>query len=148
MIFIFQFCGIIESDRMPNYKAPIGSNSLSHAWLFATLWIVAHQAPLSMGFSRQEYWSGLPFPSPGNLPNPGIESRSSVLQADALTSERPGKPIIIAFIFLKSVNVLHFPDFFSITKSGEIQGLIVEAIWLTDTCCSTSCSRACNFSFF
>ena len=51
----------------------------------------AHQAPLSMGFSRQEYWSVLPFPSPGDLPNPGIEPRSPAFQADALTSEPPGK---------------------------------------------------------
>ena len=50
------------------------------------------QAPLSMGFSRQDYWSGLPFPSPGDLPNPGIEHRSPALQADALSSEPPGKP--------------------------------------------------------
>ena len=49
-------------------------------------WAVAHQAPPSMGFSRQEYWSGLPFPSPGDLPDPGIEPRSPTLQADALTS--------------------------------------------------------------
>ena len=55
------------------------------------LWTVAHQAPPSMGFSRQEYWSGLPFPSPGDLPNPGIELRSPILQADTLTSEPPGK---------------------------------------------------------
>ena len=48
-----------------------------------------------MGFSRQEYWSGLPFPSPGDLPNPGIELRSSTLQADTLTSELPGKVIFI-----------------------------------------------------
>ena len=50
-------------------------------------WTVAHQAPLSMGLSRQEYWSGLPSPSPGDLPNPGIEPRSPALQAGALTSE-------------------------------------------------------------
>ena len=56
-------------------------------------WTVAHQAPPSMGFSRQEYWSGLPFPSPGDLPNPGIEPRSPTLQADALTSAPPGKPL-------------------------------------------------------
>ena len=66
--------------------------SLSHVQLFVTPWTVAHQAPPSMGFSRQEYWSGLPFPSPGDLPDPGIESRSPTLQADALTSEPPGKP--------------------------------------------------------
>jgi len=51
------------------------------------------QAPLSMGFSRQEYWNGLPFPSPGDLPNLWIEPRSSALQVDSLPSETPGKPI-------------------------------------------------------
>ena len=56
---------------------------LSRVRLFATLWTVAHQAPLSMGFFRREYWSGLPFPSPGYLPNIGIEPRSPTLQADA-----------------------------------------------------------------
>ena len=55
-------------------------------------WTVAHHTPPSMGFSRQEYWSGLPFPSPGDLPDPGIEPRSPTLQADALTSAPPGKP--------------------------------------------------------
>ena len=50
-------------------------------------WTIAHQAPLSMGFSRQEYWSGLPFPSPGDLPNPGIEPGSPALQADDLPTE-------------------------------------------------------------
>ena len=55
------------------------------------LWTAAHQVPQSMGFSRQEYWSGLPFPSPGDLPDPGIEPRSPALKADALTSEPPGK---------------------------------------------------------
>ena len=66
--------------------------SLSRVRLFATPWTVAYQAPPSTGFSRQEYWSGLPFPSPGDLPNPGIEPGSPTLQADALTSEPPGKP--------------------------------------------------------
>ena len=55
-------------------------------------WSVVYQASLSIGFSRQVYWSGLPFPSPGDLPNPGIEPRSPALQADALRSEPPGKP--------------------------------------------------------
>ena len=66
--------------------------SLSYVWLFVTPWTVAYQAPPSMGFTRQECWSGLPFPSPGDLPNPGIKSWSPVLQADALPSEPPGKP--------------------------------------------------------
>ena len=57
-----------------------------------TPWTVACQAPLSMGFSRQEYWSGLPFPSPGDLPNPGMEPRSPLLQVDSLPAEPQGKP--------------------------------------------------------
>ena len=59
--------------------------SLSRVRLFVTPWTVAHQAPLSMGFSRQEYWSGLPFPPPGGLPDPGIKPRSPALETDALT---------------------------------------------------------------
>ena len=57
-----------------------------------TPWTVARQAPLSMRFSRQEYWSGLPFPSPGDLPDPGIEPRSPALQADSFPTELQGKP--------------------------------------------------------
>ena len=60
--------------------------------LFETPQTVAHQAPLSMGFFGQEYWSGLPFPSPGDLPNPGMEPVSPALQADSLPSELLGKP--------------------------------------------------------
>ena len=65
---------------------------LSCVLLFATPWTVAFQVPQSMEFSRQLYWSGLPFPSPGDLPNPGIEPRSPALQADTLLSEPPRKP--------------------------------------------------------
>ena len=54
---------------------------------FVTPWTVAYKGPLSMEFSRQEYWSGLPFPSPGDLPNPGIEPGSPALQADSLLTE-------------------------------------------------------------
>ena len=66
--------------------------ALSCPNLCAAPWTVAHQAPLSMGFSRQEYWSGLPFPSPGDLPDPGIKPRFPALEADSLLSELPGKP--------------------------------------------------------
>ena len=62
---------------------------LSRVRLFVNLWTVARQAPPSMGFSRQEYWNGLPFSSPGDLPNPGIKPTSPALQADALNSEPP-----------------------------------------------------------
>ena len=67
--------------------------SLSCVQLLVTPWTVTCQAPLSIGFSRQEYWSGLPFPSPGDLPDPGIDPRSPALQADSLPSEPPGKPL-------------------------------------------------------
>ena len=67
--------------------------SLSCVQLFMTPWTVAHQVPLSMGFSRQEYWSGLPCPLPGDLPNPGIKPRSPTLQADSLPPEPPGKQL-------------------------------------------------------
>ena len=66
--------------------------SLSRVRLFAIPWTVAYEAPQFMEFSRQEYWSGLLFPSPGDLPAPGIEPGSPALQADALTSEPPEKP--------------------------------------------------------
>ena len=71
-------------------------HSLSRVQLFATPWTVAHQAPLCMGFSRQEHWSGLPFLSPGDLPDPGIERRSPVSPALAdgfFTTEPLGNPI-------------------------------------------------------
>ena len=64
---------------------------LLQKFTFETPWTVAYQAPPSMGFSRQEYWSGLPFPSPGDLPNPGIKPGSPALQTDSSPSEPPGK---------------------------------------------------------
>ena len=70
-------------------------HACSHVQLFATLWTVAHQVPLSMGFSRQEYWSGLPYLPPGEPPDPGIEPTSAVSLALAgrfFTTEPPGKP--------------------------------------------------------
>ena len=69
--------------------------SLSCARLFATPWTVAYQAPLSTGFSRQEYWSGLPFPPAGDLPNPGIEPGPPALQADFFISTRKQAPIYL-----------------------------------------------------
>ena len=66
--------------------------SFTSVQLFETPWTVAHQAPPSVKFFRQEYWSGLPFPSPGGLPDSGIEPGSPALQADGLPSEPPGNP--------------------------------------------------------
>ena len=68
---------------------------LSRVRLFVTPWTVAYQVPPSMGFSRQEYWSGMPLLSPGDLTDPGIKPRSPTLEADALTSELQGKPVIL-----------------------------------------------------
>ena len=83
-------------------------------WLLATPWTVAYQALPSMGFSRQEYWSGLPFPSPGDLPNPGIEPGSPTLQTDALPSEPPGKQI-------ETYQIIFFSSF---SNLGEAKQLI------------------------
>ena len=77
-------------DLNKNFHNKVKVKSLSRVQVFATPWTVAHHAPPSMKFSRQEYWSGLPFPSPGDLPDPGIEPGSPALQADALPSEPPG----------------------------------------------------------
>ena len=83
--------------------------SFSCVRLFAAPWTVAYQAPLSMGFSRQEYWIGLPFPSPGDLPDPGIEPRSPALQANALPSKPPGKSIYIyIYMYIYTYNFYIF----------------------------------------
>ena len=83
--------------------------SLSRVQLFATPWTVAYQASLSMGFSRQEYWSGLPFPSPGDLPDPGIEPRSPALEAAALTSEPQGSLLwnTTMIVFLADITLMN-----------------------------------------
>ena len=87
--------GLIPGLGRVNCKATkpvkVKGKSLSHVRLFATTWTVAYQASPSMGFSRQEYQSGLPFPSPGDLPDPEIEPGSPALQADTSPSEPPGK---------------------------------------------------------
>ena len=76
------------------YKGKVKVKGLDHVLLFATPWSVAHQAPLSMKFSRQEYWSGLPCPPPGDVPNRGIEPRSPTSQADSLPFELPRKLLL------------------------------------------------------
>ena len=84
--------GILQARVLEWVAFPSPCVSFSCVQIFVIPWTVALQAPLFMEFSRQEYWSGLPFPSPGDLPDPGIESMSPVLQADSLPSEPPGKP--------------------------------------------------------
>ena len=83
---------ILQCTEQPsNKECEVKWKLLSHVWLFATPWTVACQAPLSMEFSRPEYWSGLPFPSPADLPNLRVEPRSPALQVNSLPSEPPGK---------------------------------------------------------
>ena len=81
---------------------------------FATLWTVAHQAPLSMGFSRQEYWSGLPFPSPGDLPDPGIKPAFPALQVDSLPLVKNGY-----FILKLMCNIATSPSHFPLNTNLE-----------------------------
>ena len=92
-IFIFIFRFGFSFDFVYSWKKA-KVKSLSCVWLFATLWTEAHEAPPSLGFSRQEYWSGLPFSFSGDLPNPVIELWSLTLWADSLLSEPPGNACI------------------------------------------------------
>ena len=95
----------------------------SCVWLFVTQWTLARQAPLSTGFSRQEYWSGLPCPPPGDLPNPGIESRSPALQGSLYCLSHQGNP-------LKALHLVHTVDWFIIielTVSKQCNSCLTEA---------------------
>ena len=99
---------------------------LSRVQLFATPWIVGHQAPPSMWFPRQEYWSGLPFPSPGDLPDPGIEPESPTLQADALTYEPPGKPSRNEVV---SKNQNWTLNSWGLHSSGGDKQIVLKSLW-------------------
>ena len=91
-ILLFSF----KKEHISDPQSSLGTcvlSHFSHVQLFATPWTVAHQAPRSMGFSRQEYWGGLPFRSPGHLPNPGVKPGFLALQAGSLSSEPLGKSI-------------------------------------------------------
>ena len=126
-IHIFKSWGVFPLKTRPwyHYKnhfkqncnywiyACVHAQSLSHVWLSVTTWTVAHQALLSVGFSRQAYWSRYPFPSPGDLPDPGIEPASPALAGRYFTTEPSGKPIE----FIAYVN--HHPTF-----------TIVHEIWM------------------
>ena len=121
--------------------------SLSCVLLLVTLWTVAHQAPLSMGFSRQEYWSGVPFPSPGDLPNPGIEPMSLALQADSLQLSHWRSPLIYYIVTVSDVCVILRP----ITEGRRMVFLpyrsILELNSLRCTTCA-DCLIAPNFYLF
>ena len=108
---------LLSAIRMASSIVDMKVKLLSCVWLFATPWTVAYQASLSMGFSRQEYCSGLLFPSPGDLPNPGIEPWSPALQADSLPAEPPGKRVYIYNIIRKQVEFKWRLPFFSVRIS-------------------------------
>ena len=84
---------MVHNERVRVVNRPLNVLScFSCVQLFAGPWTIAHHAPLSMELSKQDYWSGMPFPFPGDLPDPGIKPKSSALKADSLPSEPPGKP--------------------------------------------------------
>ena len=88
-----------------SFSLPLYVKSLSRVQLCVTPWTISSQAPLAMGFPRQEYWSGLPFPPPGDLPHPGIKPRSAALQADSLSSEPPGKLLLTFYLDFTQIRV-------------------------------------------
>ena len=107
--------------------------SLSHVQLFAIPWTVARQAPLSMGFSRQEYWSGLPFPSPGDLPKPGIEPGSSALQANTLDKNYfTSLKSIISSNQLFSCECLAYFEFLAVSRNVIETGRHMKKTWKGD----------------
>ena len=101
---------------------------------FVTPWTVAHQTLLIMGFPRQEYWSGLPFPSPGDLPDPGIKPTSPALTGRFFTTEPPGKPVYMAIINARCPwSVQSTLSLTTITKSLTWDKIVLEIM------CSDSC---------
>ena len=95
-MLLFSFFFTVEETEVWSLSNLPSACMLSCTWLFATSWTVAHQAPLFMKFPRREYWSGLWFPPPGDLPDPGIEPVSPTLKVDSLPlpAEPPGKQLI------------------------------------------------------
>ena len=110
-----------------------------------TSWTAAHQAPLSMGFSRQEYWNGLPFPSPGDLPNPGIKPWSPALQVDSWPSEPVGKPkYVYSFNQIwKSFGHYFLKHFLSSSLFSPLETLTT---WMVG-CLMLSHTHWCSFRF-
>ena len=113
MIHNFFLCTLLP-------KGKVKCLSLSRVRLFATPQTVANQIPLSMGFSRQEYWSGLPFPLPANLPDPGIKPGSPAMQADYLLSEPPGIPSC------QRRKIQIFCSYGGLLRGGEMRHIVEE----------------------
>ena len=121
------FVSILTLPSLISLLSKAKGKSLSHVQIFVTPWTVAYQAPLSMGFSRQEYWSGVPFPSSRDLPNPGIKPRSPALQTDTVPSEPLRKPPLIKGNCKPGSSwreVSWIEDFYSISCHPHIHPLI------------------------
>ena len=116
-----QYCKVISLQLIWKVKV----KSLSHVQLFVTTWTVAYQATPSMGFSRQEYWSGLPFFSPGDLPNLGIKPESLALQTHPLPSEPPRKPFLSEGMWWLFAHYLSFLHRVSSMWTGASLGFLV-----------------------
>ena len=100
---ILTLCNFLVGSKCPCSSAvSSASSSLSRVWICVAPLTVARQAPPSMGFSRQEYWSGLPWPPPGDLPNPGIESRSPACQGDSLLLSNHGRGWVFSLLSIHS----------------------------------------------
>ena len=114
--------------------------SLSRVRLFATPWTAAYHAPLSMGFSRQEYWSGLPFPFSGDLPDPGIKPGFPTLQADALPSELPGKPYseTVCFLAIQLLEAAYIPWAVASSFFFKLIHFLLKDNCFTEFCCLLS----------
>ena len=123
-----------HAEKLKGYTTNICMCRLScfsRVWLFATPWTVAHQAPLSMGFSRQEYWSGLPCPPPGDLPNPGIKPASpatSVSQVGSLPLSHQGSPNNC--IPSPQFNSYYFVMFVLFLSDIILYGVVSDIVWL------------------
>ena len=103
--------------------------SVAQLWLFATPWIEGHQAPLYMGFSKQEYWSGLPFPALGDLPDSGIEAASAALAGRFFATEPQGKLFALKDRFPKSISMIYIKEwsmFYS--RSFMVSGLTCRSL--------------------
>ena len=108
---------------------------ISRVWPFLTLWTVAHQVPLSMGFSRQEYWSGLPFPPPGDLLNSGVKPESSALVGGFFTTEPPGQPQLV-------YNLCQRGYFWVLSIKGSICQIVLSLIfWGSKITADGDCSH-------
>ena len=139
---------VCESWRKPlrpaRWSVKVKVKLLSRVRLFATPWTVGYEAPPSMGFSRQECWNGLPFPSPGDLPDPGIEPGSLALQADALPSE-PSVGQTIFIVTPKYYLPFHCADIWN--KDAKATGVKTCCILSTikvSSCTSTHCTFYCH----